>query len=63
MVLKGKYVKEQQIEAPEKTFRSLKQIREEYFPKAVERERLKEETPAEAATRMMKDILAEMMKK
>ena len=44
----------------EKTFRSLKRLREEYFPKAVAKEKMKEETPEEAGARIFKDIITEV---
>jgi len=55
-ILEGKYIREQQIEVPEKRFRSLKQLREEYFPVTIEREKKKEESPEETMARVFKAI-------
>jgi hypothetical protein len=40
----------------EKKYRTLNQIRKEYFPKAVEREKRRKETPTEFAVRIMDEI-------
>ena len=38
-------------------YRTLDQIREDYFPKAVLRAKLKKETPAEFAARILDEII------
>lgn len=42
-------------------YRTLEQLRKIYFPKAVERERLKKETPAEFAARIMEEIFKKVI--
>lgn len=46
----------------EKKYRTLGQIREDYFPKAVEREKRKGETPVEFAIRIMDEIFKKVLK-
>lgn len=61
-ILEGKYVGGNKMMKDKKKFRSLKQLRNEYFPKTVEKEKLKDEPPNEVAARILKDICVEMMK-
>lgn len=44
-----------------KKFRTLDQIREEYFPKAIRRWRRKKETPVEFAARIMDEIFKKVI--
>lgn len=42
-------------------YRTLEQLRKIYFPKAVEREKRKKETPAELAARIIDEIIKEVI--
>jgi hypothetical protein len=44
----------------EKRYRTLNQIKEDYFSKSVEREKREKETPVEFAARIMDEIFKEI---